>query len=117
MPILRMISILLVLALIIALLFACADDDDDDDSGGGGPEYEKCVTFLEEICEKIASCTDSNYGECINYFLQEFACEDIIQVEDSYDECIDAIQSTSCDEILDPDWDLPEPCVGVFLTY
>ena len=113
------------LAILLIVFFAaafvivgCDDDDDDDDaSGGSGPEYEKCIDFLELICERLSSCTDSSYSECMSAAREEFGCEDVIEVRDSYDECMNAIDNQSCEELLDPNWELPEPCQGVFLTY
>lgn len=114
------------LAILFIVFFAaasitvgCGDDDDSDDDSGGGssPEEQKCLDFLELVCSKFASCADVSFSECMSETQQEYSCGDVIDVRDSYAECLDVMEHQSCEELLDADWELPEPCDGVFLVY
>lgn len=96
---------------IIILLLAAGCIEESD------PEAPtKCNKLLNELCIKVAACTNTPPSECINAFRSEVDCSQTIGVSSTYDTCMSALPRQQCTNVIvGGEIQMPTPCIGALL--
>ena len=88
--------------------------------GGGGSDSPeaKCEAVFDLACERVGECmvgglTEAQCHEALDPMVD---CGAVDRVGDSYDECIDLMESLACAELFPGDQvALPAECMGVLI--
>ena len=109
------ITCLLALALATTALAACGGDDDSP--------ADKCRDFVSDLCSRAIECVapGESHSDCVAEISDAFACGDVGKVSDTYDECVDDLNSATCDVLFQPNPDsgqpeivVPQNCFNIF---
>jgi hypothetical protein len=93
----------------VPVLFALACVD--------GKAEEKCEAFHDVVCDALEEhCTfeegDDFRAECMASAEAELDCTEVIDIGETYEECIDHYQSTDTCDLYE---ELPSFCEGILL--
>ena len=84
--------------LTIALATACGDD------GGGSSAPKKCRALLKAFCEKAADCDlieSSDVDDCVDDADAEVECDEVKEVPDNYEDCLEDVEEAECSEDIE----------------
>jgi hypothetical protein len=93
--------------------------------GGDSSPSDKCTTLIDDLCNRATSCVAGAAGmqaQCVQAVEANVACSAVKSVTESYDGCIDTINSQSCSTLFPSDpsgqvqLTLPDNCRGVLQT-
>jgi len=91
--------------------------------GGSSSPEDKCEDFVDTVCDRLSSCVgEEDTDDCVREGEDALGCARVTSVSSTYDDCIDDLEDTSCEALLDTDEDgnstpaLPLTCRGVLRT-
>lgn len=94
------------LTFMASLLVACGEDS----------PVEKCDHLVDITCDRAVECipTGGTHAECVEEVRQQLPCGSAKSVTESYDRCVDQIDSVTCGTLFPNNMlDLPADCSGV----
>jgi hypothetical protein len=98
--------------LTVGLAAACGSGDAEDSK----PPVEQCRDFIDAFCDKVAECAPStdrwrNHKDCeFSWEVSSFACDDVVGIQGSVSECLDALDSIACDVVEKSGIKTPDSC-------
>jgi hypothetical protein len=90
--------------------------------GGGDSPEEKCENFLSTVCDRGLECAPAetpSHASCVDALESVVPCGMVESVGDSFDSCMDKVESNSCATLFPRDSQgevalvLPADCNGV----
>ena len=86
---------------------ACGEDDESPTA--------RCEAFVRRTCQKLADCVGRDFNVCIAESQIDLPCDQSSGTSATYDQCLDDIDTATCETVRATPDQLPPSCTGIIL--